>query len=153
MWMDPLDPPIMVKGLMKEALAQGDVHIMVDSTSGSKMIMLRRVLYVPELAKVGGGIKRLFSQRGISSMLDNPEPVFTYTKSSVITFGEYEVELDHEHHRGLYTLHKTVITEPPRMRRNNYWIPHREQGGEFEIEDQQAFVALPTELWHRRTGQ
>ena len=91
------------------------------------MIMLQGVLYVPDLAKVGGGIKRLFSQRGMSSMLDNPEHVFTYsTKSSVITFGEYEVDLDHEHHRGLYTLHSTVITEPPPMSTNDYWVPHRE---------------------------
>ena len=62
------------QGLMKEALAQGDVHIMVDSTSGPKMIMLQSVLYVPELAKVGGGIKRLFSQRGMSSMLTTLNP-------------------------------------------------------------------------------
>ena len=111
----------MVKGLMKEALARGDVQVMVDSTSGPKMIMLRGVLYVPGLAKVGGGIKRLFIQRGMSSMLDNPEPVFTYSvKSSVITFGEYELDLDHEHHRGLYTLHNTVITEPPPMSTNDY---------------------------------
>ena len=85
------------------------------------MIMLRRVLYVPELAKVGGGIKRLFSQRGMSSMLNNSEPVFIYSaKSSIITFGEYEIDLDHEYHRGLYTSHNTVVTEPPRMSTNNY---------------------------------
>ena len=38
------------------------------------------------------------------------------------------------------------------MSKNDYWIPHREPRREFEIEDQQAFVALLTQMWHKRTG-
>ena len=47
MWTKPITPPIMVKGLMKEAISKGGVHIQVDSTSGPKRIMLREVMYVP----------------------------------------------------------------------------------------------------------
>ena len=60
MWTKPMTPPVMVKGMMKEAIAKGDVQIQVDSTSGPKRIMLRGVLYVPGLAEAGGDIKRLF---------------------------------------------------------------------------------------------
>jgi hypothetical protein len=73
MWTKPITPPIMVKGLMKEAVAKRNVHIQVDYTSRPKRIMLRGVLYVLGLAEAGGGIKRLSSQRAMSVMMDGPE--------------------------------------------------------------------------------
>ena len=131
----------MVMGLMKPAVGHGDVHIEVDTTSGPKKLILRRVLHVPGLSESGITVTRLFSHHACYTGQEHGDPVFTYaSKRGAITFSTFEVPLDHNHHRGLHTLHNNVLRT------------HAPAGNIALLAAERVFVALSSAVWHMRLG-
>ena len=148
---EPIDPPRLIFGLMKEAIGKGTVRFYIDTTDGEKLAELKDVWHVPGLLESGGSVHRLFSQRAAQAATDEataPLIVFGAT-ASYLDYGDFKIYLDHDHFPNLYTLHVRIdkdLSIAPE-------VAFPALSPDDESEDASAYVVpLSRALWHRRTG-
>ena len=139
---ETLPEPELIHGIMVHAVGKGKVMMYVPTSDGPKLARIENVLHIPDLAKQGGKVTRLFSQRASQNNQGSAaeSPVYIGSRDkSVIHFANFDIDLDHDANPNLLTLHTRIIK-------------NHEKPVEIGLISDSVYKAVSRDTMHRRIG-
>ena len=149
----PLEPQPMLDGIKLPAAGIGSINVTLATSIGKKTATLHDVLHVPGMINSTTSVTRLFSQRASQHASKLVAPTYILGKDrAVIDFGVFQIPLDLDTHRNLYTMHTDIHQTPGPTELVLAAIAPVPASPAPQQPRPAAYLAQSRNLWHRRLG-